>query len=348
MHVDLRSDTVTRPTPEMRRAMANAEVGDDGFGDDPTVIRLQERAAGLLGKEAALLLPSGTMGNLCAVLAHTDWGDEVIVEACSHMRVYERGGWSMLGGRVSRQITGERGVLDPTDVEAAITTDGDIHKAQTGLVCMENTHMLAGGVPISVDRIEAVAQVAHRHDIPVHLDGARLFNAAIALELPARDLVRPVDSVQICLSKGLGCPIGSLLLGSRDFVARAHRMRQPLGGTMRQAGIIAAAGLIALDTEIDRLALDPTRARASARHRNRPHRPGAGRRSLDSTNQSGIRLHRRRPAGDRLVPADPGRLAEAGIHALALDPSIVRMVTHRDISREAIDYTLQIIEQVLA
>jgi threonine aldolase len=343
MHVDLRSDTVTRPTPDMRRAMANAEVGDDGFRDDPTVIRLQERAAGLLGKEAALLLPSGTMGNLCAVLAHTQWGEEVIVEARSHMRVYERGGWSMLGGRVSRQIIGAGGVLDPVDVEAAIAPD-DVHIAPTGLVCAENTHMLAGGAPIPPGNLEALAGIAHGRGIPLHLDGARLFNAAIALGLPAAELARPVDSVQICLSKGLGCPIGSLLVGNRDFIARAHRMRQPLGGVMRQAGIIAAAGLVAFDAAIDRLAVDHQHARRLAVGLANIGRGltvdlAAVQTNLVYVSTAGVRQ------GANWFLA---RLAEADIHALALDPGTVRMVTHRDISREAIDYTLQTAARILA
>jgi len=343
MIVDLRSDTVTRPTPEMRHAMAHAEVGDDGFSDDPTVIELQERGADLLGKEAALLLPSGTMGNLCAILTHTQWGDEVIVEAESHVRVYERGSWTMLGGRISRQLVGDRGALNPADVAAAIRSDEDIHQPPTGLVCVENSHMLAGGRPIPIEQIEAVARVAHDHGLPVHLDGARVFNAAIALGMPAAELVRPADSVQICLSKGLSCPIGSLLVGSRELITRAHAMRQPLGGTMRQAGIIAAAGLVAFDSGIDRLAEDHENARRLAVGL---ANIGKGLSvDLDSVQTNLVYVS---TAGvKRGTEWFLNQLADAHIRALALKPGVVRMVTHREISREAIDYTLKAVDAIL-
>ena len=344
MIVDLRSDTVTRPTPEMRRAMADAEVGDDGFRDDPTVNRLQERGAELLGKEAAMLLPSSTMGNLCAALTHAGWGEEIIVESRSHMRVYERGGWSALGGRISRQIDGVRGALDPADVEAAITLPGDSHRAVTGLVCMENTHMLAGGRPIPAEDTAAVVAVAHRHGIPVHLDGARLFNAAVALNTPAHELAASANSVQICLCKGLGCPVGSLLAGSSDFISHAYLVRQPLGGTMRQAGIIAAAGLVAFKSGIERLAEDHENARRLAAGL---AEIGRGL-SVDLDDVQTNLVYVSTAGVARGTDWFLSELAAAGIRALALDPTTVRMVTHRDVSRKAIDYTLRQAQRILA
>jgi len=342
--VDFRSDTVTRPTPAMRRAMADAEVGDDGFGDDPTVIRLQEKAAELLDKEAALLLPSGTMGNLCAILAHTNWGDEIIVEARSHTQVYERGGWSLFGGRIGRQIAGHHGALRAAEVEAAIVPQGLSHNAGTGLVCMENSHMLAGGRPIPLEQMRAVSAVAHAHGLPVHLDGARMFNAAIALDVPAHDLAAPADSIQFCLSKGLCCPIGSLLVGTREFIARARLIRQPLGGTMRQAGIIAAAGLLALECMVDRLAEDHDNARRLA-----IGLANIGRGlSVDLEGVQTNLVYISTAGVKRGTDWFLARLADAGITALALKPGVVRMVTHHDVNRDAIDYALRHIEAILA
>lgn len=344
MLVDLRSDTVTKPSPAMRRAMAEAEVGDDGFRDDPTVLRLEEKAAELLGKEAALFMPSGTMANLCAILAHTHWGDEVIVEVQSHTQVYEHGGWSVLGGRISRQLRGHLGMFDLQELEAAIQPPGDLHCAATGLVCLENTHMLAGGIPLTREQVQAVADVAHRHGIPLHVDGARLFNAAVALGVPARELVAPADSVQFCLSKGLACPIGSLLVGSRDFIRRAHGMRQMLGGTMRQAGVVAAAGLVALDTMIDRLAEDHDNARRLAEGIADIGRGLTVDLSRVRTNIVYVSTANFPRGMDWFL----GRLEEEGVRALAIAPQVVRMVTHYGIERRHIDYALRVIAQTAA
>lgn len=259
--IDLRSDTVTKPTPEMWEAMSRAEVGDDVYGDDPTVNLLQEMAADMMGKEAGLFVPSGTMGNLAALLAHCQRGDEVIIGNKNHSFLYEAGGLSALGGIHSCQLQNQAdGSLLPSDVEAAIRPD-DPHDPITRLVCLENTHNRCGGTVQSVAYTRQIAELAHSRGLKVHLDGARLFNAAAALGVPARDLAEPVDSVTFCLSKGLCAPVGSVLCGDRAFIKKAHRVRKMLGGGMRQAGVIAAAGVVALQKMTARLGEDHERAR---------------------------------------------------------------------------------------
>lgn len=263
-YIDLRSDTVTRPTPAMREAMARAEVGDDVYGEDPTVNRLQELAAELMGKEAGLLVPSGTMGNLAALLAHCQRGDEVIIGNRNHSFLFEAGGLSALGGIHSYQLPNQRdGSLLLADVESAIRPN-DPHDPITRLVCLENTHNRCGGTYQTASYTRQLSDLAHAHGLKVHLDGARIFNAAAALEIPASRLTADVDSVTFCLSKALCAPVGSVLCGDRDFIRKAHRARKMLGGGMRQAGIIAAAGLVALEQMIARLGEDHARARALA------------------------------------------------------------------------------------
>ncbi len=255
--IDLRSDTVTLPTPEMREAMYRAEVGDDVYGEDPTINRLQEMAAQRLGKEAALFVASGTMGNACAVLAHAGRGEAIIVGDQSHIYRYEGGGAPMLGGCPMKVIPTEPdGMLDPRKVMLNIDDGSDEHSAPTVLLCMENTHNRCGGSVLSVEQVETLCTLAHEHNMKTHMDGARVFNAAIALNIPISELVRSVDSVMFCLSKGLSAPVGSLLVGGRDFIKRAHRARKALGGGMRQAGILAAAGIVALECMVDRMAED--------------------------------------------------------------------------------------------
>ena len=262
--IDLRSDTVTKPTPAMRQAMAQAEVGDDVYGEDPTINRLQEVAANMLGKEAGLFVTSGTMGNLAAILAHCNRGDEVILGNKAHTFLFEAGGVSALGGVHSCQIPNQAdGTLLLEDIEAAIRPD-DPHDPITRLITLENTQNRCGGVALSAGYTRSVGELAHQHGLAVHLDGARLFNAAVSLGVAAKELTEPVDSVTICLSKGLCAPVGSVLCGSRDFIRRAHRLRKQLGGGMRQAGILAAAGIVALETMVDRLAEDHARARRLA------------------------------------------------------------------------------------
>lgn len=262
--VDLRSDTVTKPTPEMRAAMAQAEVGDDVYGEDPTVNRLQELAAERTGKEAALFVASGTMGNLAAILAHCGRGDEAILGNKAHTFLFEAGGISALGGVHSCQLPNQPdGSLALADVEAAIRPD-DPHDPVTRLVCMENTHNRCGGTFQTPEYTRQLTDLAHSRGLAVHLDGARVFNAAAAQGVDVRQLTGPVDSVTFCLSKGLCAPVGSVLCGSRDFIRRAHRVRKMLGGGMRQAGVLAAAGIIAVEKMSLRLGEDHARAKKLA------------------------------------------------------------------------------------
>ena len=262
--IDLRSDTVTHPTPEMRKAMFEAEVGDDVYGEDPTVNRLEAMAAGMMGKEAALFTTSGTQGNLVAVLTHTHHGDEIIVGDEAHILWYEVGGAAALGGVTLRTVSTDNcGRLNPDDIELAIRGK-DIHYPQTTLLCLENTHNRCGGTVLTADYTNEVCNLAHTRGLKVHLDGARIFNAAIALSIPARALATSCDSVALCLSKGLSAPVGSLLCGSKNFIERARKFRKMLGGGMRQTGIVAAAGIVALKTMVDRLAEDHANARRLA------------------------------------------------------------------------------------
>ncbi len=255
--IDLRSDTVTLPTPAMREAMYRAEVGDDVYHEDPTINRLQEMAAERLGKEAALFVASGTMGNAAAVLSHAGRGEAVIVGNQSHIYHYEVGGASTIGGSPMIVVsTDQDGMLAPHEVQINISDGSDEHSAPTALLCIENTHNRCGGTVLSVAQVEQLSNLAHTHGLAVHMDGARVFNASIALAVPVSSLVRTVDSVMFCFSKGLSAPVGSMLVGSREFVHRAHRVRKLLGGGMRQAGILAAAGIIALEQMVDRLAED--------------------------------------------------------------------------------------------
>jgi threonine aldolase len=263
-YVDLRSDTVTKPTPEMREAIAEAEVGDDVYRDDPTVNRLEEVAAEMLGKDAALFVPSGTMGNLLALLVHCQRGDEAIVGNQSHIYLNEAGGMSALGGiqpcPVRNQIDG---TLALEDILASIRSE-DVHHPITRLVCIENTQNICGGVPLTLEYTRQVGELAQRNSLFFHIDGARIFNSAVAQDVSVRDLVEPADSVMFCLSKGLAAPIGSMLVGSRRFIARARHIRKMLGGGMRQVGVLAAAGIISLERMTKRLGEDHARAKKLA------------------------------------------------------------------------------------
>lgn len=261
--IDLRSDTVTLPTPEMRAAMAAAEVGDDVYGDDPTVRRLEERAAELAGTEASIFVPSGTMGNQIAIAVHTKPGQEVIVEVASHIYNLEMATMARFSGVQPRVVVGERGVFTAAQVAENIRPQ-IYYLAQTGLVCLENTHNAAGGRIWPLRGAREILEVAHALGIPVHLDGARILNASVATGIPVAELGKGFDSLMFCLSKGLGCPVGSMLCGSKDFVAEARRVRKAMGGGMRQVGILAAAGLYALDHHVDRLAEDHENARILA------------------------------------------------------------------------------------
>src|SRR5438552_9454677 len=261
--VDLRSDTLTQPTPAMREAMARAQVGDDVWEEDPTVQRLEAEAARRTGKEAALFVTSGTQGNLVSVLAQTRHGQEILLDRDSHILNYEGGGAALFGGLQTMPVATERGFLTARQVREQIRPS-NIHIPVTGLVCLENTHNRHGGSCCAPEEIEEVAAAAHAQGVPVHLDGARLFNAAVALGRPLADFTRPVDSVTFCLSKGLAAPVGSPLRGSRQVLARARRVRKMLGGGMRQTGVLAAAGIYALKSMVDRLKDDHDNAKILA------------------------------------------------------------------------------------
>jgi len=259
-NLDFRSDTVTHPSPEMKEAMIKAPLGDDVYGEDPTVNKLEQLAAEMLGKERGLFVTSGTMGNAVAILAHTNRGDEIIVEESSHIYMNEVGGLAVLGSLMARTVKGDRGWITPEDIHRSVRRD-NIHFPPTSLLCIENTHNSAGGVPLTIDQMKADWDAAKEHNLSVHLDGARVFNAAVALEVNVKEIAKYADSVQFCLSKGLAAPIGSMVVGSKDFIKKARKYRKMLGGGMRQAGVIAAPGIIALTSMVDRLKEDHENAK---------------------------------------------------------------------------------------
>ncbi len=340
--IDLRSDTVTQPTEAMRRAMAAAEVGDDVYGEDPTVNRLEEVAAARFGKEAALLVASGTMGNLVALLTHCGRGAEAIVGEHSHISRHEQGGMAALGGIHPRTIPDlPSGQLALADIGRAVNPDND-HLARTAAVCLETTHNEAGGRVLPLAYLDEVAGLCSKHHLKVHIDGARVFNAAVALDVPVQVIADRADSLMFCLSKGLACPVGSVLLGSREFIAGARRNRKVLGGGMRQAGVLAAAGLVALNEMVDRLVDDHLNARRLAE----------GLADID-----GIELD---PGAVEtnivyITVANPGingeslasQLAEHGIRISASEFPRLRLVLHYEIRSVEVDQALQAFQSVL-
>ena len=338
--IDLRSDTVTHPTPEMRRAMFEAEVGDDVYGEDPTVNRLEAMAAAMTGKETALFVTSGTQGNLTAVLTHTNHGDEIIVGDQAHILWYEVGGAAALGGVILRTVSNDsRGRLDPDDIERTIRGE-DIHYTQTTLLCLENTHNRCGGTVLTPDYTDEVCNLAHRRGLKVHLDGARIFNAAVVLGVPAHALTRNADSVALCLSKGLSAPVGSLLCGRREFVERARKFRKMLGGGMRQVGVIAAAGIVALETMVDRLSEDHANARRLAQGLAQIKGITL---AQDNTPTNIVMFHVSPP----LSPAEfIEALDRAEVKIGLRDGRPFRAVTHRMVSSSDIDEALTRIEAV--
>ena len=339
--VDLRSDTLTVPTPAMRRAMAEAQVGDDVWEEDPTVQRLEARAAARFGKAAGLFVASGTMGNQVAVLAHTEPGQEVLADADSHMLNLEVGGIARLSLCQTRPLQTERGRPDPDAVRHAIRPQ-NIHIPRTGLLALENTHNLKGGVAFTPEEIAEVAAVASEHGVPVHLDGARIFNACVALGRDAREYGQVVDTVQFCLSKGLAAPVGSLLLGPEAFVARARRMRKLVGGGMRQVGILAAAGLVALDTMVDRLADDHRNARRLAEGlRGLP-----GLRVDPARVPTNIVIFEVTRTGGAAQLVEGCRARKVKIHAVG--PTAIRCVTHKDVDAEDIERALAAVQEITA
>jgi threonine aldolase len=338
--IDLRSDTITHPTPEMRKAMFEAEVGDDVYREDPTVNQLETMTAGIMGKEAALFTTSGTQSNLIAVLTHTNHGDEIIMGDEAHMLWYEVGGAAALGGVILRTVPNDScGRLNLDDIDRAIR-DKDIHYPETTLLCLENTHNRCGGKVLTTDYTDEVCDLAHTRGLKVYLDGARIFNAAIALGVPACTLAQNSDSIGLCLSKGLSAPVGSLLCGNKDFIERARKFRKMLGGGMRQAGIIAAAGIVALETMVDRLAEDHANARRLAE----------GLTAIEGITlaqddiPTNIVMFRLSPP---LSPAEfIEALDKAGVKIGLRDGRPFRAVTHRMVSSSDIDEALTRIEAV--
>jgi threonine aldolase len=341
--IDLRSDTVTKPTNAMRRAMAEAEVGDDVYGEDPTVNRLQERAAEMFEKEAALFVPTGSMGNQIAVKLHTRPGAEVVIEERGHIFNYEMAAMAAISGSLARPVKSHdgSGILAWADIAAALHSGGPYYVAPTALIALENSHNLAGGAVMPRARVEEICERAHALKLPVHLDGARIFNASVALDETVAALARPADSVMFCLSKGLGAPVGSMLLGTRAFIEEARRWRKLLGGGMRQAGVLAAAGLIALEETPGRLHVDHENAQLLARGLSELR--GV---NIDPektvTNIVLFDVSGTNRAADEIC----ARLQERGILASGFGSSI-RMVTHYDVARADIETTLRELKETL-
>jgi threonine aldolase len=340
--VDLRSDTMTKPTDAMRRAMAEAEVGDDVFGEDPTVNRLEEMAAERLGKEAALYVSSGTMGNLVSQLAHCGRGDEIILGSQAHTFFFEQGGSAAVGSIHPRTVPNQPdGKLALEDIEAAIRGD-NIHFPISRLIILENTHNLCNGCPLDIDYMKAVGEIASRHKLKIHVDGARFFNAAVALNGDPKDLAQEADSVSFCLSKGLGAPVGSVVCGTQDFINKARRARKVLGGGMRQAGVLAAAGIVALNEMVDRLADDHANAHKLAM--GLAEMPDI---SIDpdqiQTNIIFFEVSREGMTPEEFVQ----RIDAEGIRMLPVGPHKVRAVTHYHITSKDIDQALRVISKVI-
>jgi threonine aldolase len=341
--IDLRSDTVTKPTSEMRRAMAEAEVGDDVYGEDPTVNLLQLKASEIFGKEAALFCPTGSMGNQIAVKLHTKPGDEIIIEERGHIFNWELGMPAVASGVTIRPVraASDSGMLTWNEIALAIHINQPYYACPTGLICLENTHNFGGGSVMSADETSAICDEAHKLDLPVHLDGARIFNSAVAQNESVANLTKSVDSVQFCLSKGLGAPVGSMLLGKKDFITEARTWRKRFGGGMRQAGILAAAGLIALEESPKRLHIDHENAKKLAE---------------GVANLKGVAIDAEKVVTNIVIfdISETGKtsveicdaLKEKDIYAIPFGKAI-RMVTHCDVSKTDIEKTLTALEKVL-
>lgn len=340
--IDLRSDTVTKPTAQMRRAMAEAEVGDDVYGEDPTVNRLEKTAAKIVGKEAALFVPTGTMGNTIAIKLHTEHGQEVICDARAHILDYELAMMAWFAGCVARPIATSHGILDWEQIESAYRALGP-HCAPTGLVEIENSHNIAGGTVYPVDVLEDICDRAHNLGLPVHMDGARVFNAAVACGRPVRDLVANVDTVMFCLSKGLGAPVGSMLAGPRKLIDKGRLYRKRLGGGMRQAGVLAAAGLIALETMPVKLIQDHANAKLLGDGLSKIDRIKVDKEHICTNivffevSETGM---------DGSVFSD--RLRDRGVLANAFGPRRVRMVTHYDVTESMCKDAIEAVREVTA
>lgn len=342
--IDLRSDTVTKPSAGMRQAMVEAEVGDDVFGEDPSINRLQELAADLLGKEAALYVPSGTMANQICIKAHTQPGDEIIMEQTNHPFRSESGGVAALSGVQVNLIPGNRGVITAEQIAPQIRTGDDPHNAPTRLVSLENTHNRGGGSIYPLDVIRDIRELTQKHDLPLHLDGARLLNASVAMGVPATEITQYFDTCTLCLSKGLGAPVGSIIAANAEFIKRANRFRKMFGGAMRQAGIIAAAGTYALERNVERLAEDHQHAKLLAERI--CHLKGL---HLDPDEvETNILFLELDPSEARMdAKALMHGMRERGVVANAANPTTMRLVTHLDVSREQIETTAEVICNLL-
>ncbi len=339
--VDLRSDTVTQPSDRMRQAMAVAEVGDDVYLEDPTVNRLQDMAAEMFGREAGLFVPSGSMGNLVCIQAQTEPGQEVICESEGHVYGYEMASMSAIAGVLPRLIEGEDGILRWDQIDDSIRP-ASYHRAQTKLVSLENSHNMAGGTVYPTAVSDEICERAHERGLRVHLDGARIFNAALALDENVADITRPYDSIQFCLSKGLGAPVGSLVLGSKELIDRCRHFRKMLGGGMRQAGIVAAAGIVALEEGPLRLHEDHTNARVLAEGLS-----GVAGIDIDPRKiQTNIVIFGVGEAGTDATAFLAG-LRSRGVLAGPVDGKRVRMVTHLDVTREDMEHAVEVVDQLV-
>jgi threonine aldolase len=339
--IDLRSDTVTKPSPGMRQAMAEAEVGDDVFHEDPSVNRLEEMVATMYGKEGALYVASGTMANQLAIRAQTHHGDEIIMERTSHPFNSEAGALAALAGVQVNLVEGQQGIMDAESIRVVVRTP-NVHHAPTALICLENTHNRGGGSIWPLDNIRAIRQVATSTGVPMHLDGARLLNACVTTGLTPRDYAQYFDSCTLCLSKGLGAPVGSLVIGSQSLIERAHRFRKQFGGGMRQAGILAAAGIYALEHNVERLAEDHLNAKRLAR----------GIADIDGLDidvdavvTNILYFHIRQPG--LMVGTLLERLKTAGVLMLGTGPNSIRAVTHLDVSKEGIDRAIEVLQHAV-
>jgi len=338
--IELRSDTLTEATPEMREAMKNAITGDDVYGEDPTINELQELGAKMLGKEAALFVPSGTMGNLAALLTHCKPSEEVMLEKNAHIYYFERGGMASMAGLLPNLLESDNGVVKPEHIKASFRPIA-AQDLKTSLLVLENTHNLCGGTVSTVEDMDAAAKTAKEFGMKVHVDGARLFNAAAYLKVEAKELIKNVDSAMVCLSKGLCAPVGSLLVGEKDFITKARQWRSILGGSMRQAGHIAAAGMIALNKMVDRLHIDNENAFFLAEELNK----------IDGLSVNMAAQHTNLIYCDvdpKLMTAEQleEKLGKKGVRVIALRAGTIRIVTHHDVSRDDVKEALQIIKEV--
>ena len=350
--IDLRSDTVTLPSDEMRKAILSANLGDDVFGEDPTVNKLEEIAANMLGKDAGLLVPSGTMGNLVSILVHCPRGTEIILGDKAHTFVFESGGISAFGGIHSRQLKNQPdGIIKISDIQSAIRVD-NIHFPKTSAIALENTHNLCNGSPLSPDYIKDVAQIAHDNDMKLHIDGARIFNAAVALDVDVKDLVISADSVTFCLSKGLSAPVGSVICGSKEFIYHARRNRKALGGGMRQAGIIAAAGIYSLDNMLDQIKEDHKNAQRLAEGIDKIEGLWIDLENI-KTNILYFDIEKGKDRGEKLarqtknIEIYPFEIAQDNVRFFESRPGHFRLVTHYGITRDDIEKTLGVLDKMV-